>query len=699
VLPTTATLALMARNHIAWIAGATGSAMLLVAGGLAVTPGATAALQLSGADAVIWLLDAAAVTWVGALITAHRAGNAVGPVLLAGGLLVALLQLLTFSASYATVGDRSPHAGAWALVASEVVWPPAYFCIYCLLPLLFPDGRFMSERWRSLALGMAALTVVPVVLAPLYPRLSLGFGSHMVPNPIGILPAAPLDRIKSTWQLLFSAGTLSAIASLVVRYRRSGAEQRRQVRWVAAAAGLLLAVLAEQQTGQVIVPSIALPFTAVLVAAGGLAVAIGVALLRGRLFDIDLVIRRSLVYGVLWLAIAGLYGGLAAAFGLAAGQRVSIEAAVLVTIAVTLVFQPVRAQLERLADRLAYGRRASAYELLRDFGAATERTLDVAEIGPRLADAARIGLGARWAQVLVYDPTGGPGVVLGSSGDVVGPPTLTAPLTRGTLDAGWIECGPRADGAFRGRDRELLVTLGGQAALAIQNASLISELAGRVDAMDRQARELAASRARIVQAQEEERRRIERDLHDGIQQQLISLVAGVRLARNRIESDPRGADAALIEVQRQALEAQKDLRQLARGIHPALLVDAGLVPAVEAAVTRLPLRVTIEADTSAAGRHGTEVESAAYFVICEALVNVMKHADVSEARVVIQRSSGLLRVSVCDRGRGVSPGADRGSGLTGLRDRIAAVGGDLRIDSGPGVGTTVTATLAVSDDG
>src|SRR5262249_16327234 len=112
----------------------------------------------------------------------------------------------------------------------------------------------------------------------------------------------------------------------------------------------------------------------------------------------------------------------------------------------------------------------------------TARTLDVAEIGPRLADAARIGLGARWAQVLVYDPTGGPGVVLGSSGDVVGPPTLTAPLTRGTLDAGWIECGPRADGAFRGRDRELLVTLCGHAALAIQDACLLSWLAGRLGA-------------------------------------------------------------------------------------------------------------------------------------------------------------------------------------------------------------------------
>src|SRR5262249_56395144 len=122
-----------------------------------------------------------------------------------------------------------------------------------------------------------AVAVGPVVGAPLYPGLSPGFGSHLAPNPTGTLPAAPLDRIKSTWQLLFSAGTLSAIASLVVRYRRSGAEQRRQVRWVAAAAGLLLAVLAEQQTGQVIVPSIALPFTAVLVAAGGLAVAFAVA--------------------------------------------------------------------------------------------------------------------------------------------------------------------------------------------------------------------------------------------------------------------------------------------------------------------------------------------------------------------------------------------------------------------------------------
>lgn len=689
----------MVRNRIAWTAGLTSSAMLVVAGRLAFTPGAAAALQLSGADAAMWLLDAAALTWVGALITAYRPRNTVGPLLLGGGLLVALLELLTFLAGYGTVGDRAPQAGAWALVASEAVWPPAYLCIYCLLPLLFPDGRFLSDRWRSFALAMAMLTVVPVVLAPLYPKPTLGFGSHAIPNPIGILPAVLADRIKSVWLLLFSAGALGAIGSLVVRYRRAVPEQRRQIRWVAAAAGLLLAVLAEQQASQAIAPPFALPFTAVLVAAGVLAAAIGLAVLWGQLFDIHMVVRRSLVYGVMWLAISGLYAGLAAVFGLAASQRLSIEAAVLVTVAVTLVFQPVRAQLERLADRLAYGRRGSAYELLGDFGAATERTLDVAEIGPRLADAVRVGLGARWARVLVRDPAGQPGITLGSSGDVEGPPALTAPLTRGTLEVGWIECGPAEDGGYRRREHELLATLGHQAALAIQNAGLMSELAGRFEAMNRQAQELAASRARIVQAQEGERRRIERDLHDGIQQQLISLVVGVRLARNRIESDPRGADTALIEVQHQALQAQKDLRQLVRGIHPALLIDAGLVPAVRAAATRLPLRVTIEADTAvAAGRHGAEVESAAYFIICEALVNVMKHARVSEAKVAMQRSNGVLRVSVSDRGCGLTPGADRGSGLTGLRDRVAVLGGELSIDSSQGVGTTVTATLAVSND-
>jgi signal transduction histidine kinase len=293
-----------------------------------------------------------------------------------------------------------------------------------------------------------------------------------------------------------------------------------------------------------------------------------------------------------------------------------------------------------------------------------------------------------------------PGTVLGSSGEVDGSPVLLAPLVRGEEEVGAIECGPKVDGAYSSRDREVLFTLGRQAALAIHNAGLTAELVRRIAAMDEQTRELSASRSRIVQAQERERRRIERDVHDGVQQQLISLVAGVRLARNRLKSDPEGIEAQLRDVQDQALSAVKELRELVRGIHPPLLEDAGLVPAVEAATARLPLKVTLDIDEAETpSRSPARIETAAYFVICEALANVMKHAGVGEATVRIHRSHGSLAVSVRDEGRGFDGAADDSSGLAGLRDRVAAVGGHLSVVSQPGIGTTVTATLPVEQDG
>jgi signal transduction histidine kinase len=680
---------------MAWLGSGLGSLTLIAAGVLAVL---AAAQESQAPAAALQLFDVGAVLWVGALLMARRPDNAVGAVLLIGGLLASLLLLLTYYADYALLTNTHVPGGIWALIGQQMVWPAAYFFLFSLLPLLFPDGRFLSQRWRWLAICLAALAVVPMFVASLDPQLPLGTGT--IRNPIGILDSKVVAAVELTWTLFFSIGTLAAFASLLLRYRRTGVERRHQMRWVAAAVGLTLVVLAVQQVSARLVPALALPYWTFLIPLAAVPASIGFAVLRHRLFDIDLVIRRSVVYGVLWLAIVVVYASLAALLGLAAGQRLSVQAAVLVTIAATLLFQPARTRLERLADRVAYGRRAGAYELLRDFGAATERTLDVNEIGPRLADAARQGMGARWARVVVREePSTGQLLVLGSSGDVNGSAVLVAPLVRGEEDVGAIECGPKLNGDYRSRDREVLFTLGRQAALAIQNAGLTAELVRRIAAMDHQARELAASRSRIVQAQEAERRRIERDVHDGVQQQLISLVAGVRLARNRLKSDSEGAEAMLRQVQDQALGAVKELRELVRGIHPPVLEDAGLIPAVDAATARLPLKVTLKVDeVDSARRFPAKVESAAYFVICEALANVMKHAAVEEASVGIYRSNGSLVVSVRDQGRGFSGPPEGGSGLDGLRDRVAAVGGDLSVVSHPGAGTTVKATFPVEQD-
>jgi signal transduction histidine kinase len=302
-------------------------------------------------------------------------------------------------------------------------------------------------------------------------------------------------------------------------------------------------------------------------------------------------------------------------------------------------------------------------------------------------------------RVHVPSDTGAGPSLLGAAGEPSGPVVLSAPLVRDNEDVGWIECGPRTEGAYSGRDRDILTTLGRQAALAIHNAGLNAELLRRVEVVERQARELAESRSRIVLTQEAERRRIERDLHDGVQQQLISLVANVRLARNRLPGTAGAADDALEDVQGQALHTLRDLRELVRGIHPAVLSDGGIVRAIEARSAQLPLEVTIDVDARTAGRrYPPAVEGALYFVVSEALANVMKHAGRNRATIRLRDTGSSVALTVADQGGGFCPEAVHGSGLRGLRDRVSALAGDLEVRSAPGRGTTLTATLPVVAD-
>jgi signal transduction histidine kinase len=220
------------------------------------------------------------------------------------------------------------------------------------------------------------------------------------------------------------------------------------------------------------------------------------------------------------------------------------------------------------------------------------------------------------------------------------------------------------------------------AALALENRRLQAELRAKVE-------ELSASRARIVESGYAARRRLERDLHDGAQQRLVSLALSLRILRSRIEGDPdavRALDAARSELD----EALGELRELARGIHPSLLTDRGLAAALDGLARRAPLPVELE-DTPAE-RLPDRVESAAYFVVAEALTNVAKYARATHARVNVSRHGGRVLIAVSDDGVG---GADpaAGSGLRGLLDRVSALGGRFEVDSRPAQGTTVRATI------
>ena len=314
----------------------------------------------------------------------------------------------------------------------------------------------------------------------------------------------------------------------------------------------------------------------------------------------------------------------------------------------------------------------------------------------RLATAIRQGLGASWVRVCLLSAgapagTGLDGIDAGDS--LV--PELSMPLVFGGETVGTVECGPRRGGdMYDERDCEVLTTLGRQVALALRNAGLGQELAIRLEELRRRSVELAASRTRLVHAEEAGLRRIERDIHDGVQQQIVALLAKVRLARNYATRDPERAEATLAEVQEDTRHVLQDVRELAQGIHPSILGDRGLVDALQGRLARLPLHISIDADGVAREtRFAETIEGAAYFVISEALGNILKHAGAAGARVRLSLSEGCLRVEVADDGRGFDVDRAERHGLRGLADRVEALGGTFEVISDLEHGTCVTATL------
>lgn len=220
------------------------------------------------------------------------------------------------------------------------------------------------------------------------------------------------------------------------------------------------------------------------------------------------------------------------------------------------------------------------------------------------------------------------------------------------------------------------------------------ELAARITQIQHQARELAASRTRIVQAQDTERRRIERHLHDGIQQELVVLVTKLRLARNKLPSAADRTGVALKDIQDDIYRVIDELRELAHGIHPAELTDQGLAAAVRSRARRAPIPITVLADPVLdTTRYAIDVEESAYFLVSEALTNVLKHANATHATIRLTPAAGALVVEITDDGIGIPHDHRAGSGLIGLQDRIDAIGGTLEVTGGPGAGTTVRAQL------
>jgi signal transduction histidine kinase len=578
-----------------------------------------------------------------------------------------------------------PTRLAWLALAYQLASVAGGIALTHLLGL-FPDGR--PERPFERRLLRALWWLVPVPVLGLVTTTSLVLPSYhqtgTIPNPYQLAALAWAGPVVGGVLSLLQGVFVLGVVLLVPRYRRADTERKRTIRWLLVptvfAAGVAVTDLVAWRLFPDGAPSAAaeLGLSALWIAAiASLPIAIAVGVLRPDLLDVDRLLRRSLVYAALWAGIASVYVVAAAGLGLAASRRFPLGLAIALTVGATLLFQPARARLERAADRWVFGTRTDPAHLVSQLGATLQETVELESLLPRMADALQEGLGLTWARVRLDTALVGPD-------DDREAAALTVPIELDGERLGVVECGPRRQGTLTADDTALVATFARQAALAVRNVRLTAEL--------------ERSRGRLVRAQELERRRIERDLHDGVQQDLVALLGHSARVRRELDRDPAAGDAALDDLQAGLRHVLGELRELAHGIHPSVLSDRGLLEAVESLAARSAVPVAVRADASLRGlRFAQEIEGAGYFTVAEALANASKHAAASAIDVTLAHHEGGLDITVRDDGQGFDPATAVGEGLVNLAERVAALGGRLSVEARPGAGTTLSAHLRLAD--
>ena len=551
---------------------------------------------------------------------------------------------------------------------------------FSLLLYLFPDGHFVPRwtRWTAL-----------IWIAWLIPRYWI--------------PDWPPSNTWLVWPnlIVWLGGLGTAVYSQMYRYGRvSNTVQRQQTKW--AVFGITTAL-----TGfvivNVVVSAIALPsptsaseLAALMIGAalmyGALLLiplSIGIAILRYRLFDIDIVINRTLVYGALTVTVVGIYvlvvGYLSVLFR-AAGGQVELAISVLATGLVALLFQPLRTRLQRGINRLMYGERDDPYAVLSRLGQRLEATLAPEAVLPTIVETVKESLKLPYTAITLKQDD--EYVVAAASGTPVNQVLNLSLLYQGEV-VGQLLLGARAPGEkFSSADRRLLDDLAREAGVAVHAVRLTTNLK-RITA------DLQRSRESLITAREEERRRLRRDLHDGLGPTLASLVQLVDTARTLVAQDPDEAGILLRDIKAQLKTTITDIRRLVYALRPPALDELGLVMAISEHVARFNqpdgLQVSIDAPSLLPSLPAA-VEVAAYHISLEAVTNVARHAHARTCWVRLSVRDGLC-LEITDDGHGLPADLRAGVGFTSMRERAAELGGECRIEAGAAHGTRVFVRL------
>jgi signal transduction histidine kinase len=641
-----------------------------------------------------------AFSTTGALIASRRPENPIGWLFCAMSLLFALTGV---AQQYATLGlvtrpGSLPGAVFMAWLEQWSLWFVFPAGIGSALLILFPTGRPASRVWWPvlwLGFAFAGLMVFGSMFVPreLSDALRQASGPGVdfnVRNPVGIdalIPLRPLIGIVGRFGAYVVLVT--AAIGLVVRLVHAKGEERQQLKWIAfVGAAVALGIVGTLSLAHF--PALQdFAFGVVIVGLFvGLPAATAVAVLKYRLYDIDIVINKSLVYGALAIFIGAVYVAIVVGVGtlIGTGGQPNIGLSILATAVVAVAFQPIRERLQRLANRVVYGKRATPYEVLAQFSERVAGTYASTEVLPRMARILAEGTGAARASVWMR-------IAEQSVPAAVWPEPMTP---NGDADRrvtvrhqgeilGELRLSKRPGEPLNPVEEKLLNDLAAQAGLVLRNVRLTADLQARLNDLSEQAAQLSVSRQRIVAAQDAERRRLERNIHDGAQQNLVALTVKLRLASTLVKRNPERARAMLAELKNETRTARTTLADLARGIYPQQLREQGLVEA---------LKPYGPVEAHGIGRYDLDAETAVYFSCLEALQNAAKHARASRVRILLSQEDSTLTFAVIDDGVGFDrTTAVYGAGLQNMRDRLEAVGGRLDVVAAPGKGTTVTGRI------
>jgi signal transduction histidine kinase len=639
---------------------------------------ATAVLAAAGRDVSLFLVpQALAYAAMGCVLLARRPGHPMGPLLCLIGLAIAFSQLPFAYARYALVHSPGSLPFSTAMLWMNTwAYAPAISLSGLVLPLVFPEGRLLSPRWRPAL--WAALAFIPLYIAgyALIPQ-SMGSFFHKLPNPYTV---PRLDRLFEAMQVLAVvcgvAAAAAAVASVLLRWRRADRVRRQQLKWFLAVS-----------------PLAAASFLATLIASGpwslaiGLIsgtltpVAIGIAVLRYRLYEIDILLSRAVLYGLLTAGVAAVYVAVVElAYLLFGVHGTDLPVQVVATALGAAALFPLRDRVQRRVDRLFYGDRGVPYEALARLGRQVEEAADpetaLQSVVRTVADSLRLPyaalelrLGDGWSPAAAYGEA---------------PPQVVAfALTFQRETVGRLLVGTRSRGEQLGPDDErLLADLARQAGPAAHAVAL--------------RRALDVSRAGLVTAREEERRRLRRDLHDGLGPTLAGLTLGLDTARARSASQPE-LQELLGKLKAETQRAVADVRRIVYGLRPPALDQFGLVGSLREEVGRLQyespsLTVSLDAPADGLADLPAAVEVACYRIITEALTNVTRHAHATHCSVRLRLNHGL-DVNICDDGVGLPEGWRAGVGIASMRERVTELGGDLVIELSLPHGTRINAHL------